>query len=146
MADLTPLLLSQMATLATLSGSALLYLAPEDSGNVSGYASNKMEVSAFVTGALAGLSLPLVFTKTEAKTAAGAINELAPTKLTTTLSSGSTSVTLSDASITTTCTLKFYSETWGLYPSQEPAVTTGSVTLTFDAQETDANIKVEVYQ
>lgn len=146
MADLTPLLLSEMATLATLSAGALLYVAPEDAGNTSGYASNKMEVAAFVTGALAGLSLPLVFTKTENKTAAGAINELAPTKLTTTLSSGSTSVTITDASITTTSTLRFYSETWGLYPSAAPVVSAGSVTLTFDAQEADANIKVEVYQ
>ena len=146
MADLTPILLSQMATLATLSGSALLYVAPEDSGNTSGYASYKMEVSAFVTGALAGINLPLVFTKTNSKTAAGAINELAPTKLTTTLSSGSTSVTITDASITTSSTLRFYSETWGLYPSAAPVVSAGSVTLTFEAQDADANIKVEVYE
>lgn len=145
MPDLSPMKLSEMETLSSVSAGALLYIAPEDALNTSGYASNKITVSAFVSGVISQLDFPLLFPKTTQKNVAGAIDELAPTKLTTTLSSGSTSVTLSDASITTTSTLKFYSQTWGLYPSQEPVVTTGSVTLTFEAQEADAEIKVEVY-
>lgn len=60
-----------------------------------------------------------------------------------TLAAGSTSITLSDASITTNSTIDLYTDTYGVNPSSI-SVSTGSVTLTFSAQQTAVNVKVRV--
>lgn len=145
MPELTPKKLSDMQEALALAIGDLLYLGKEDAGSDTGYYSRRMTAQTLATGVLSSLSLPLLFTKTTAKNAAGAINEIAPTKITGTLLAGSTSITLSDAAITASSTLKFYSDKWGLVPSAAPVVAAGSVTLTFDAQDSDTVIKVEVY-
>ena len=61
-----------------------------------------------------------------------------------TLSVGSTSLTLSDASITTSSTIDVFVDTWGVSP-ESVSVATGSVTLTFEAQESALGVKVRVY-
>ena len=61
-----------------------------------------------------------------------------------TLSTGSTSITLSDASITTSSTIDVFVDTFGVNPTAM-SVSTGSVTLTFEAQESDLGVKVRVY-
>lgn len=61
-----------------------------------------------------------------------------------TLTAGSTSLTLSDASITTSSTLDFFTEKYGLSP-ETVAVASGSVTLTFEAQDSNIGVKVRVY-
>lgn len=69
--------------------------------------------------------------------------ESAPwTDLTGTLTSGSTSITLSDASITTTSTIEVFDDLDVPYNSK--TLINGSVTLTFDAQESDMVVKVRV--
>lgn len=61
-----------------------------------------------------------------------------------TLSTGSTSITLSDASITTSSTIDVFVDTFGVNPTAM-SVSTGSVTLAFEAQESDLGVKVRVY-
>lgn len=60
-----------------------------------------------------------------------------------TLSAGSTSITLSSSKITTSSILDFYTSIYGVSPS-DVAVSSGSVTLTFDAQDSAMVVGVKV--
>ena len=77
------------------------------------------------------------------KTVIGAINECYGTWLSATLATGATSITLSDASITTTSTIDIYTDVFGIQPTNA-VVATGSITLTFLAQASDITVKVRV--
>lgn len=144
MADLNPMKLSDMTDAGTLDANALMYATIPDAGSDTGYYSRKILASAAAQSILNTFSFPLLITKTTAKNVIGAINEVAAVYVSGTLTAGSTSITLSDAAITATSKLRFYSDVWGLYPNAAPVVSTGSVTLTFDAQQADASIIVEV--
>ena len=80
-------------------------------------------------------------------TIVGAINELEArstyTEVTGTLLTGATSITLSDASITTTSTIDIYTDVFGIQPTNA-VVASGSITLTFLAQSSDITVKVRV--
>ena len=65
------------------------------------------------------------------------------TELTGTLSAGNTSLTLSNASITASSTIDYYTDYFGVNPVSI-SVSTGSVTLTFEAQDIDLGVKVRV--
>lgn len=65
------------------------------------------------------------------------------TDLTATLTSGNTSVTISDSAILTTSTIDIYTDTFGVNPTNV-VVATGSITLTFEAQQSDVSVKVRV--
>ena len=65
------------------------------------------------------------------------------TEVSGTLNTGSTSITLSDASITTTSTIDIYTDTFGIQPTNA-VVSTGSITLTFLAQASNISVKVRV--
>lgn len=65
-------------------------------------------------------------------------------EVTGTLLAGTTTLVLSDASITSTSTLDVFTDVYGISPTDMVA-TTGSVTLTFEAQESDLGVKVRVY-
>ena len=73
----------------------------------------------------------------------GAINEVAGTWVTGTLTAGSTTLTLSDASITSSSTFDIYVSDFGIQPTNA-SVATGSITLTFLAQASDITVKVRV--
>lgn len=60
-----------------------------------------------------------------------------------TISVGGTSITLSNAAITTTSTIDIYTDKWGVNP-ESVVVSNGSVTITFEAQETALGVKVRV--
>ena len=60
-----------------------------------------------------------------------------------TLSAGSTSITLSDSRITTNSALSFYTSIYGVNPNSV-SVSSGSVTLTFDAQASSMTVGVSV--
>ena len=60
-----------------------------------------------------------------------------------TLTAGSTSITLSDASISSSSTVDVYTDTFGVNPTNV-VVSTGSVTLTFAAQQSDVEVKVRI--
>ena len=65
-------------------------------------------------------------------------------EVTGTLLAGTTTLVLSDASITSTSTLDVFTDVYGVSPTDMVALT-GSVTLTFEAQESDLGVKVRVY-
>lgn len=65
------------------------------------------------------------------------------TDVTGTLTAGQTSLTLSNASITTSSTLDFYTDVFGVNPTNV-SVSTGSVTLTFPVQVNNIGVKVRV--
>lgn len=76
-----------------------------------------------------------------------AISALAPAGFVTvsgTLTTGSTTLTLSDAAITTTSEVDIWVDTFGVNPT-DVVVASGSMTLTFEAQESDLGVKVRVY-
>ena len=60
-----------------------------------------------------------------------------------TLAVGETSLTLSNNAITTDSTIQVFTDTWGVTPTAV-ATANGSVTLTFDAQESALNVKIRV--
>ena len=61
-----------------------------------------------------------------------------------TLSAGSTSMTFSDASITSNSTIEVYADAYGVAPS-EITVTTGQAVLTFAAQESAISVYIAVW-
>lgn len=63
------------------------------------------------------------------------------TDVTGTLTAGSTSITLSDASISSSSTIDIYTDTYGVNPTSV-TVSAGSVVLTFEAQQSDVAVKV----
>ena len=69
--------------------------------------------------------------------------ENAPTELTATLAVGSTSLTFSNAAITTTSKFDFYTDAYGISPSSA-TVTTGQLVLTFPEQESALSVLVLV--
>lgn len=60
-----------------------------------------------------------------------------------TLTAGQTNITLSSPHILTTSTLDFYTDKFGVSPT-DAIVTNGSVALTFEAQSTDLAVKVRI--
>lgn len=70
-------------------------------------------------------------------------NSVVPTVLTGTLTAGQTTLTLSDASITTTSIFDIYTDTYGVSP-YAMTVSTGSVTLTFSVQTNNVAVRMEV--
>lgn len=143
MAELNPLKLSDMSAATALDANALLYVGDPDAGSDTGYYSKKITAGNAGTSILSTLSFPLLFPNTTAKNAAGAIAEVAGVKLTGTLLAGATSLTLSDASITTSSMVDTYTDTYGINP-ENVVVSTGSVTLTFEAQAADLGIMVVI--
>lgn len=65
------------------------------------------------------------------------------TDVTGTLLAGNTTVTITDSVITTTATFDFYTDTYGVNPTNI-SVSTGSITLTFEEQASDVIVKVRV--
>lgn len=65
------------------------------------------------------------------------------TEITGTLTAGNTSLVLQDAAITTSATYDYYTSVFGVNPVAV-VVTTGSMTLTFEAQQTNIDVKVRV--
>lgn len=138
----TPLKLSDMQEALTFSPSDLLYLGLADAESDTGYYSRKLPASTAASALVGSFSLPLLFTNTDAKTVAGAVNEAAGVKLSGTLLAGNTSITLSDAAITATSLIDVYTDTGIGYESI--TASTGSVTITFEAQASDMGVKVVI--
>ena len=73
----------------------------------------------------------------------GQVKATGYTELTGLLEAGETSLTLTDDSITTDSIFDYYTSIFGVNPT-DATVTTGSITLTFDVQESDMSVKVRV--
>lgn len=64
-------------------------------------------------------------------------------ELTSTLSTGSTTVTFTNEAITTNSTIDVYTSVFGVNPT-DITLSAGSMTITFDAQDADIGVKVRI--
>lgn len=64
-------------------------------------------------------------------------------EVTGTLSAGNTTLTLSDAAITANATYDYYTTVFGVNPIAV-VISTGSMVLTFEAQQTNIGVKVRI--
>lgn len=124
-----------------LAGDYFIVSEPDENAQ-NGYQTLKLEGTDLAEGIVSGLQFPLLL-NTTAQTIVGAINEVNGVWLTGTLTIGSTTLTLSDASITTSSKVDVYTDTYGVSP-ENVVVTTGSVTLTFEAQEAALGVMVKI--
>lgn len=134
--------ISQLDSAVAVSNGDLFETAIPDSGSATGYSSKKHSMAAVADH----IANDVVYTglQTTAQTLVAAINEVLTSagtgnKLSSTLTAGNTTLTFSDASILTTSMIDIYVDTWGVAPSNV-TVTTGSATLTFEAQQTDVSV------
>ena len=132
--------LSQLDATTTIPTGTLFFVSVEDLQAASGYSSRKIASENVVSQILTAYSLNAL--NTTSKNIVGAVNELNGTKLTGTLTAGSTSITFSDASITSTSLIEVYNDDgigW-----ESITATTGSVTITFEEQASDLAVEVIV--
>lgn len=139
--------ISDLTSAGTLNNNDLIEISAENQASQSGYSSFKATLVAIANKIINGIQYASDL-QTTAKTISGAINELAAggagwTDVTGTLTAGSTSLTLSNAAITTSSTIDVYTDTYGINPTNI-SVATGSVTLTFEAQAANLGVKVRV--
>ena len=95
---------------------------------------------------LSSYSWPLLL-NTTSKNVTGAINELNgkvyKSEVTGKLLAGQTTISFLSASITTSSIIDIYTDVWGINP-ETVTVSTGSVSMTFEAQASDLGVKVRV--
>lgn len=138
--------ISELTSAVAVDNGTLLEVATPDAGSASGYTSEKVSVAQLADHTANTVIYPTL--NTTSKTIAGAINELlvsagSGTKLTSTLTTGSTSITFSDAAIHTTSMIDIYVDTWGVAPLNV-TVAEGTATLTFDEQESDVSVMLVI--
>lgn len=132
--------LSQLDATTTIPTGTLFFVSIEDLQAASGYSSRKIASENVVSQILTAYSLNAL--NTTSKNIVGAVNELNGTKLTGTLTAGSTTITFSDAAITSTSLIEVYNDAgigW-----ESITATTGSVTITFEEQASDLAVEVIV--
>lgn len=140
--------ISDLITAPSFDDGALSEISMPDQAAESGYSTYK------ITEAERALKIANTYQyqnalSTTNKTICGAINEVLAqagggVTLTGTLTAGQTTITLSSMAITANSTLDFYTDVFGINPTSV-SVSTGSVTLTFESQATDINVKVRVW-
>lgn len=130
-------------TNGTFDGGALFPVVQPDQQSATGYVNVKYSAAEIGDGILQ-LLFPLRL-NTNNKSIFGAINELAAGGiiLTDTLTAGSTTITLYDASINANSSFDFYTSIYGVSPTAV-SVSTGAITLTFESQSSDMGVKVVV--
>lgn len=131
--------ISELPSVLTLDINDVAAFVSKDNQNVD--QTMKVKVSEVATKVVNNIEYGAL--NTSDKKVLGAINEVRGTFVTGTLTAGSTSITLSDASITTSSTIDIYVSTFGIQPTNA-VVTTGSITLSFLAQVSDVSVKVRV--
>ena len=146
MADLVPM--SQAATtslVTTLQNTDLFALAREDNTSETGYRSKVARVDAMAKKVVNETDYSQL--QTTDKKIIGAINEVnakaSKVEVTGTLTAGQTSITLSDASITTSSFIQVFADN-GNVNYTSISVITGSVTIGFLAQASDMTVTVRV--
>lgn len=135
---------SALVSTEDVAAGDLLLATIEDQQEASGYSSRRITLANFARCVLNVLQFPLLLTKTTSKSVIGAINEIGYTELSGTLTAGQTSLTISNAVITTSNTFDIFASVYGVAP-ETVTVATGSITLTFEEQASDLGVKVRVY-
>ena len=133
--------ISELDEALTINNDAVFPYSQENGGDDTSFKAPITQLGAKIAEGLTFSNLT-----TQSKTLVGAINEAASgsyTEVSETLTAGSTSLTLSDASITTTSTIDIYTDTFGIQPTNA-VVTSGQIVLTFLAQASDLEVKVRV--
>jgi len=132
----------QNARATQLHTTDVLGIAQVDPDTETGYGSKGTDFDDISNFFLKGIQFSSDLPTTN-KTVIGAIKELCGVWVSGTLTAGSTSLVLSDASILTTSTIDIYVSEYGIQPTNA-VVATGSITLTFLAQASDISVKVRV--
>lgn len=130
------------AEAVSLNSTDVFALAQEDAGSETGFTSKVCRLLALASKMLKGIDYSTDL-NTTSKNVFGAINEVNGTAITGTLTAGQTSLTLSDAAIETTSTIDYYTDIFGVSPTNA-VVTTGQIVLTFPEQASDLGVKVVV--
>lgn len=137
--------ISALTTAESTSASDLFETSLPNAMTETGYISRKVTLGTIANFLLSTLQFSGLHTTV--KTIIGAINEVLSsaggTVLTETLTAGSTTLTLSDESITSNSTLEVFTDIFGVW-LEDMVVSTGSVELTFEAQAVDMSVKVRV--
>ena len=133
--------LSQLDAAQTLPTGSLFLTSLEDLQAASGYSSYKIASNIVASQFMTAYNFNGL--NTTSKNIVGSINEVKGKEVTGTLTAGSTSITLQDASITTTSTIDIYTDVFGISP-ESVSVATGSITITFEAQASDLGVKVVI--
>lgn len=134
--------ISDLSRASAINNEDLIELSTVDRTSETGYGSVNATIVQLATKMLKGILFASDLNTTD-KAIIGAINEIRGTILTATLTAGSTTLTISDNSITTDSTIDIYTNTYGVSPSNV-SVTAGSITLTFSAQANDIDVKVVI--
>lgn len=135
--------ISDLTTVSAISDADLMELSAVNPASDTGYSSMKMPITALASKLLGGTQYAADL-QTAAKTIFGAINEVAGIVLSGTLTAGQTSITFTNASITASSTLdNVWTEDFGVKPTNI-VITAGSITLTFESQESDIGVKVRI--
>lgn len=133
--------LSQLDPTLVIPTGSLLLVSVEDQQSASGYSSRKISSENVGNQLLTAYNYNTL--NTTAKNPIGAINELKGKELTSTLTAGQTTVTFSDAAITTSSTIDIYVDKYGISP-EDVTVTAGQVQIVFEAQSSNLGIKVVI--
>lgn len=136
--------LSAFVSTENVGASDLAMVAIVDQQEESGFSSRRVTLANLARCILNVFQFPLLITKTTATTVIGALNEISYKELTGSLTAGSTTLTINDASITTTSTIDIFTDTFGVSP-EDVVIDNGSVTLTFEAQSSNLAVKVRVW-
>lgn len=136
--------ISELDAVLQINNDAVFPMSQDNSGEPTTFKASITQLGAEISEDMTFSNL-----QTQSKKIVGAINELQAgqsggyTEVSGTLTAGATSITLSDASITTTSTIDIYTDVFGIQPTNA-VVATGSITLTFLAQASDITVKVRV--
>lgn len=135
--------ISDLTTAGTINNDDLMEISTVNQSSDTGYSSVKATIAAIATKILGGIQYAADLV-TSSKTIFGAINELHGTVLSSTLTSGSTTLVFQDVSITVNSTLQdVYTSVFGVVPT-DAVFAAGSLTLTFQAQDADIVVKVRI--
>lgn len=132
--------ISELSSAAVLNESDNVEISQEGSGQT--YVSLKASILTIANKIASAINFTSALNTTD-KTLTGAINEAAGIFVSGTLSAGSTSITLSNANITTGSRVDPYTSIYGVNPTNV-TVANGNVTLTFEAQSSNMTVGVEV--
>ena len=135
--------LSQLNTVLALKDSDLMLVSSPDTSEPPVYSSVKAPLSQVASRIIENTTFTTSM-PTTSKTVAGAIQEIYGLVLTDTLTAGSTTVTFSNQAITTNSTLdNIWTDVFGVMPTNA-VFATGSLTLTFEARQSDMGVKVRI--
>ena len=134
---------SQLPTVVSLKDSDLFAISSPDTSTPPVYTSVQSPISQVAAKIVEGTTFTTSMPTTN-KTVAGAIQEIYGIVLIDTLEAGETTLTFTNQAITTNSTLdNIWASVFGIFPT-DAVFATGSLTLTFDAQANDIEIKVRI--